>query len=32
MVMQTRKSDGGRFYGCSTYPKCKGIVNIRERV
>ena len=32
MVMRTRKSDGGRFYGCSTYPKCKGIVNIRERV
>ena len=30
--MWTRKSDGGRFYGCSTYPKCKGIVNIRERV
>ena len=32
MVMRTRKSDGGHFYGCSTYPKCKGIVNIRERI
>jgi ssDNA-binding Zn-finger/Zn-ribbon topoisomerase 1 len=32
MVMRTRKSDGGHFYGCSTYPKCTGIVNIRERI
>lgn len=26
MVRRTRKSDGGQFWGCSKYPKCKGIL------
>lgn len=30
MVLRRRKSDGKGFYGCSRYPECKGIVNIRE--
>ena len=30
MVLRTRKSDGKPFYGCSAYPKCKGIVNVVE--
>ena len=25
MVFRTRKSDGGSFWGCSNYPKCRGI-------
>lgn len=25
MVLRTRKSDGGSFWGCSSYPKCRGI-------
>lgn len=29
MVLRKRKSDGRPFYGCSDYPRCKGIVNIR---
>ena len=28
MVLRNRKSDGKSFYGCSAYPKCKGIVNM----
>ena len=27
MVLRHRKSDGAPFYGCSQYPKCKGIRN-----
>ena len=30
MVLRTRKSDGKSFYGCSGYPKCKGIVNVMQ--
>lgn len=30
MVLRTSKSGGKSFYGCSTYPKCRGIVRIRE--
>ena len=30
MVLRNRKSDGKLFYGCSAYPKCKGIVNVSE--
>lgn len=30
MVLRKRKSDGKPFYGCSSYPKCKGIVNVRD--
>ena len=25
MVRRTRKSDGGTFWGCSSFPKCRGI-------
>lgn len=25
MVSRTRKSDGGQFWGCSNYPKCRGV-------
>ena len=25
MVMRSRRSDGGKFWGCSTYPACRGI-------
>lgn len=25
MVLRTRKSDGGSFWGCSAYPRCRGI-------
>ena len=25
MIRRTRKSDGGTFWGCSNYPKCRGI-------
>lgn len=28
MVLRHRKSDGGKFYGCSSYPKCHAIVNV----
>ena len=28
MVIRTRKSDGKSFYGCRSYPKCRGIVNV----
>ena len=27
MVLRTRKSDGAKFYGCASYPSCRGIVN-----
>ena len=30
MVIRNRKSDGKPFYGCSAYPKCKGIVNMSK--
>ena len=30
MVLRTRKADGKSFYGCSGYPKCKGIVNVEK--
>lgn len=26
MVRRTRKSDGGQFWGCPNYPKCRGIL------
>ena len=29
MARRVRKSDGKPFYGCSKYPACRGIVNIR---
>ena len=28
MVLRTRKKDGAKFYGCESYPACRGIVNI----
>lgn len=28
MVLRTRKKDGTKFYGCESYPKCRGIVNV----
>ena len=28
MVLRTRKKDGAKFYGCESYPTCRGIVNI----
>ena len=28
MVLRKRKSDGKSFYGCKSYPKCRGIVNV----
>ena len=28
MVLRHRRSDGAAFYGCRSYPRCKGIVNI----
>lgn len=29
MVLRRRKSDGGKFFGCSSYPECRGIVNVQ---
>ena len=26
MVKRTSKKDGGKFWGCSGYPRCRGIV------
>ena len=28
MVLRKRKGDGKSFYGCKTYPKCRGIMNV----
>lgn len=28
MILRKRKSDGASFWGCSQYPKCRGIVNV----
>ena len=28
MVLRKRKSDGKSFYGCKSYPQCRGIVNV----
>ena len=28
MVLRRRRSDGNPFYGCSTYPKCRGIIAV----
>ena len=28
MTLRKRRSDGKSFYGCSSYPKCRGIVNV----
>ena len=28
MVLRTRKKDGAKFYGCASYPSCRGIVNV----
>ncbi len=30
MVLRTRKSDGKSFYGCKSYPKCRGIRNVSD--
>ena len=30
MVLRTRKSDGGKFWGCPNYPKCRSIVEIKD--
>lgn len=29
MVLRARRSDGGQFYGCKSFPACRGIVPIR---
>ena len=29
-IMYLKTSKYGQFYGCSNYPKCKGIVNIKK--
>ena len=31
MVMRQRKGDGGKFWGCPNFPKCRSIVNIQEK-
>ncbi|MBI2441868.1 MAG: NERD domain-containing protein [Lentisphaerae bacterium] len=28
MVLRTRRKDGSQFWGCSAYPKCKGIKQV----
>ena len=28
MVLRARKKDGAKFYGCASYPACRGVVNI----
>ena len=28
MVLRMRKKDGAKFYGCASYPSCRGIVNV----
>ncbi len=28
MVLRKRKGDGKSFYGCKSYPRCRGIVNV----
>ena len=28
MTLRKRRSDGKSFYGCRSYPKCRGIVNV----
>ncbi|MCH8063546.1 MAG: topoisomerase DNA-binding C4 zinc finger domain-containing protein [Chloroflexi bacterium] len=28
MVKRTRRSDGHKFYGCSSFPRCKGTISI----
>ena len=25
LVLRTRKKDGGQFFGCSKFPKCRGV-------
>ena len=30
MVLRHRKSDGGKFWGCPNFPKCRSIVNINN--
>lgn len=32
LVERTRKSDGGRFYGCKNYPKCKYTNNELKKI
>ncbi len=29
-LIRKRKSDGHKFYGCTTYPKCKETVSLSE--
>lgn len=28
MLLRSRKTDGGQFWGCSSFPECRGIVPI----
>ena len=28
MILRKRKGDGRSFYGCKSYPACRGIVNV----
>ena len=28
MVLRKRKGDGKSFYGCKSYPRCRGIINV----
>ncbi|MCG2658964.1 MAG: hypothetical protein L6437_01800 [Kiritimatiellae bacterium] len=28
MVLRTSRKDGSQFWGCSTYPRCKGMKQI----
>lgn len=30
MIIRTRRSDGGRFWGCSQYPDCKGTLETSQ--
>ncbi len=30
MVRRRRRSDGGAFWGCSTYPRCRGICDVES--
>ncbi len=30
MVLRQRKGDGGKFWGCPNFPKCRSIININE--
>lgn len=32
MVLRTAKRAGSRFWGCASYPKCRGLLRVRESV